>query len=118
VGTQLAETFMQPPSEATLRTSLAEVRLPDDGRILRAHAFELSGGQQQRIAIAMAFANKPRLIVMDERTTGLGATTQAHVLATIKSLCREHGVSALYVSHDLAVVGQLANSVAVMREGR
>jgi peptide/nickel transport system ATP-binding protein len=118
VGTQLVETFATTPNEAALRASLAEVRLPEDGRILRAHAFELSGGQQQRIAIAMAFANKPRLIVMDEPTTGLDVTTQAHVLATIKSLCREHGVSALYVSHDLAVVGQLANRVAVMREGK
>lgn len=120
VGTQLAETFAGParPDTGTLRKSLAEVRLPEDGRILRAHAFELSGGQQQRIAIAMAFANRPRLIVMDEPTTGLDVTTQAHVLATIKSLCREYGVSALYVSHDLAVVSQLANHVAVMREGR
>src|SRR6202012_3325287 len=111
VGTQLAETFMQPPSEATLRTSLAEVRLPGDSRILRAHAFQLSGGQQQRVAIAMAFANRPRLIVMDEPTTGLDVTTQPHVLGTIRSLCREHRVSALYVSHDLAVVAQLAHRV-------
>ncbi|HVT52268.1 MAG TPA: ABC transporter ATP-binding protein [Dongiaceae bacterium] len=118
VGTQLAETFRDRPDEAALRKSLGEVRLPEDGRILHAHAFELSGGQQQRIAIAMAFANRPRLIVMDEPTTGLDVTTQAHVLATIKALCREHGVSALYVSHDLAVVSQLANEVAVMRNGR
>jgi len=120
VGTQLAETFAGSnlPDEATLRKSLGEVRLPEDGRILRAHAFELSGGQQQRIAIAMAFANRPRLIVMDEPTTGLDVTTQAHVLETIKALCREYGVSALYVSHDLAVVSQLANQVAVMRNGR
>jgi peptide/nickel transport system ATP-binding protein len=118
VGTQLAETFRNRPDETTLRKSLGEVRLPEDGRILHAHAFELSGGQQQRIAIAMAFANRPRLIVMDEPTTGLDVTTQAHVLATIKALCREHGVSALYVSHDLAVVSQLANQVAVMRNGR
>jgi peptide/nickel transport system ATP-binding protein len=120
VGTQLSETFAGParPGPDDLRKSLAEVRLPDDGRVLRAHAFELSGGQQQRIAIAMAFANRPRLIVMDEPTTGLDVTTQAHVLATIKTLCREHGVSALYVSHDLAVVSQLANHVAVMRNGQ
>jgi peptide/nickel transport system ATP-binding protein len=120
IRTQLIETFASPESvdDATLRTSLAEVRLPMEDRLLRAHAHELSGGQQQRITIAMAFSNRPKLIVMDEPTTGLDVTTQAHVLDTIRKLCRDHGVSALYVSHDLAVVAQLAMRVAVMQKGR
>ena len=120
VGTQLAETFSDdnPATEEKLRVSLEEVQLPADGRVLKAHAFELSGGQQQRVAIAMGFANRPRLIVMDEPTTGLDVTTQAHVLATIRRLSREHGVSTLYISHDLAVVAQLAQKVAVMQNGR
>jgi peptide/nickel transport system ATP-binding protein len=66
----------------------------------------------------MAFACRPRVIVLDEPTTGLDVTTQAHVLKTVRSLCDLHGVAALYVSHDLAVVATLANRVAVMYAGR
>ena len=79
---------------------------------------QLSGGQQQRVAIAMAFANRPHVIVCDEPTTGLDVTTQARVLKTVRELCQEHGVAALYVSHDLAVVAELADHVAVMYAGR
>ncbi|MGO4560035.1 ABC transporter ATP-binding protein [Mesorhizobium sp. 2RAF21] len=120
VGSQLAETFAERSlvTPERLKASLEEVRLPPDDRILKAHTFELSGGQQQRMAMAMAFVNRPRLIVMDEPTTGLDVTTQAHVLSTIRRLCQDHGVSALYVSHDLAVVAQLAQTVAVMQHGR
>jgi len=66
----------------------------------------------------MAFANRPRVIVLDEPTTGLDVTTQAHVLATVRDLCSAHGVAAVYVSHDLAVVATLADRVAVMYGGR
>jgi peptide/nickel transport system ATP-binding protein len=66
----------------------------------------------------MAFANRPRVIVLDEPTTGLDVTTQAHVLETVRDLCAAHGVAAVYVSHDLAVVATLANRVAVMYGGR
>ena len=66
----------------------------------------------------MAFACRPRVIVLDEPTTGLDVTTQAHVLATVRELCSAHGVAALYVSHDLAVVATLATRVAVMYAGR
>jgi peptide/nickel transport system ATP-binding protein len=66
----------------------------------------------------MAFACRPRLIVLDEPTTGLDVTTQAHVLRTVRELCARHGVAALYVSHDLAVVAELAQRVAVMYAGR
>jgi peptide/nickel transport system ATP-binding protein len=97
---------------------MREVALPDDRDFLRRYPHELSGGQQQRIGLAMAFANRPRLIVLDEPTTGLDVTTQAHVLSTVRELATLHGVAALYVSHDLAVVATLARRVAVMYGGR
>jgi peptide/nickel transport system ATP-binding protein len=103
---------------ARLREMLAEVLLPSDGGFLRRYPHQLSGGQQQRVGLAMAFACRPRVIVLDEPTTGLDVTTQAHVLATVRDLCSAHGVAALYVSHDLAVVATLADRVAVMYAGR
>jgi peptide/nickel transport system ATP-binding protein len=98
--------------------ALAEVALPTDETFLRRYAHQLSGGQQQRVAIAMAFANRPKVIVCDEPTTGLDVTTQARVLETVRDLCRSHQVAALYVTHDLAVVAELADRVAVMYAGR
>ena len=103
---------------ARIAEIMREVALPDDRGFLRRYPHELSGGQQQRIGLAMAFANRPRLIVLDEPTTGLDVTTQAHVLATVRELAKLHDVAALYVSHDLAVVAALARRVAVMYAGR
>ena len=92
--------------------------LPSDDTFLRRYPHQLSGGQQQRVALAMAFGNRPRVIVLDEPTTGLDVTTQAHVLETVRDLCAMHGVAAVYVSHDLAVVATLATRVAVLYGGR
>ena len=92
--------------------SLAEVALPSHDEFLRRYPHQLSGGQQQRVGLAMAFACRPRVIVLDEPTTGLDVTTQAHVLGTVRDLCGTHGVAALYVSHDLAVIADLADRVA------
>jgi peptide/nickel transport system ATP-binding protein len=103
---------------ARVRETLEEVALPSDKEFLRRYPHQLSGGQQQRVAIAMAFACRPHVIVCDEPTTGLDVTTQARVLQTIRELCRSHQVAALYVSHDLAVVAELADHVAVMYSGR
>jgi peptide/nickel transport system ATP-binding protein len=103
---------------ARLRETLEEVALPSDDAFLARYPHQLSGGQQQRVAIAMAFACRPDVIVCDEPTTGLDVTTQARVLETVRELCRSHGVAALYVSHDLAVVAELADRVAVMYAGR
>ena len=100
------------------RQALEEVALPADVAFMRRYPHQLSGGQQQRVAIAMAFANRPQVIVCDEPTTGLDVTTQARVLETVRDLCRSHRVAALYVSHDLAVVAELADRVAVMYGGR
>ena len=125
IGMQLAEileahaTSMSAEQRtARLREALEEVALPSDDAFLKRYPHQLSGGQQQRVAIAMAFANRPRVIVCDEPTTGLDVTTQARVLETVRDLCRSHQVAALYVSHDLAVVAELADRVAVMYAGR
>src|SRR6266567_4909954 len=103
---------------ARIAEMMREVALPDERAFLKRYPHELSGGQQQRIGLAMAFANRPRLIVLDEPTTGLDVTTQAHVLSTVRELATLHHVAALYVSHDLAVVATLARRVAVMYAGR
>jgi peptide/nickel transport system ATP-binding protein len=105
------------PGERILEV-LREVRLEASPALLRRYPHQLSGGQQQRVALAMAFACRPSLIVADEPTTGLDVSTQRHILDTIRSLCRGYGVAAVYVSHDLAVVSELAAEVAVMYAGR
>ncbi len=125
IGTQLAEvleahasSWSEDERQQRVRETLAEVALPTDEVFLRRYPHQLSGGQQQRVAIAMAFANRPKVIVCDEPTTGLDVTTQARVLETVRDLCRSHQVAALYVTHDLAVVAELADRVAVMYAGR
>jgi peptide/nickel transport system ATP-binding protein len=105
-------------SAERMRELLGEVSLPLDDELLGRYPHQLSGGQQQRVGLAMAFACRPSVIVLDEPTTGLDVTTQAHVLAAVRELCSSHGVAALYVSHDLAVVATLAHRVAVMYAGR
>jgi peptide/nickel transport system ATP-binding protein len=100
------------------RDGLAEVGLPYDDEFLKRYAHQLSGGQVQRVALAMAFLPKPKVLVLDEPTTGLDVTTQKMVLDTMAELCRTHHVSALYVTHDLAVVANIADRVAVMYAGQ
>jgi peptide/nickel transport system ATP-binding protein len=104
--------------KARIQEALEEVALPNDEAFLRRYPHQLSGGQQQRVAIAMAFACRPHVIVCDEPTTGLDVTTQARVLETVRDLCQTHKVAAVYVSHDLAVIAELADTVAVMYAGR
>ena len=100
------------------RDGLAEVGLPNDDEFLRRYSHQLSGGQVQRVALAMAFLPKPKVLVLDEPTTGLDVTTQGMVLKTMGELCRAHGVAALYVTHDLAVIANIADRVAVMYAGQ
>jgi|Tabmets5t2r1_1033131.scaffolds.fasta_scaffold11750_2 peptide/nickel transport system ATP-binding protein len=98
--------------------ALASVHLPADRPFVRRYPHQLSGGQQQRVAIAAALVCEPRLVVLDEPTTGLDVVTQARILEEIDRLRRERGVAVVYVSHDLAVVGSLADRIAVMYAGR
>lgn len=119
IGTQISE-CLQPDrrSKEAIFRLLDDVKLPANERFLDAFPHQLSGGQLQRVAIAMAFANRPRLIVMDEPTTGLDVTTQAHVLKTVHQLCIDHHVAALYVSHDIAVIAEIATRTAVVYAGK
>jgi peptide/nickel transport system ATP-binding protein len=104
--------------DARVAEVLREVRLDAVPGLLRRYPHQLSGGQQQRVGLAMAFACRPALIVLDEPTTGLDVSTQRHILDTMRSLCHGYGVAAVYVSHDLAVVSELVAEVAVMYAGR
>ncbi|MCC7283387.1 MAG: ABC transporter ATP-binding protein [Acetobacteraceae bacterium] len=93
-----------------------ELGLPADAGERFAH--QLSGGQLQRAMIAMAISCRPELVVFDEPTTGLDVTTQLGVLRVIRDVVRRHGMSGVYISHDLALVAQMADRIAVMRHGR
>lgn len=120
IGRQIAEVLEAhgTPNPERVAEVLAEVGLPTDEAYRRRYPHQLSGGQQQRVGIAMAFACRPGVVVLDEPTTGLDVMTQALVLETIGTLTAEHQVAALYITHDLAVVATIAHRVAVMRGGR
>ena len=102
----------------TVAGLLTAVGLPADRRFLRRYPHEISGGQRQRISIATALACEPRVVVLDEPTTGLDVVTQARVLAEIGRIRDEFGVALVYVSHDLAVVAEIADEIAVLYAGR
>ncbi len=125
IGTQLIEVLeahdfggSHEARRERIKEMMTEVLLPSDDEYLDRYPHQLSGGQQQRVGLAMAFACRPSVIVLDEPTTGLDVSTQEHVLKTIRQLTRDHGVAALYITHDLAVIADLADDVAVMYSGR
>ena len=125
IGRQLAEaiTLHQPGLRAeTVRTRalalLREVGIDAPESRLQAWPHELSGGQRQRVVIAMALANKPRLLIADEPTTALDALLQAQILDLLKTLQRRHGMAILLISHDLRQVRRHADDVVVLRQGR
>ena len=96
---------------------LAEVGLPEPKRRLKAYPHELSGGQQQRVMIAMALACEPKLLIADEPTTALDVTIQRQIIELLARLKDKHRMSMLFISHDLGLVGEIADRVVVMRQG-
>ena len=102
---------------AKAESLLAEVGVPEPARRLKDHPHQLSGGQQQRVMIAMALACKPKLLIADEPTTALDVTIQRQILELLAALKARHRMSMLFISHDLGVVGEIADQVVVMRDG-
>src|ERR1700733_7884406 len=97
--------------------NLQAVALPDPEKRYADYPHQFSGGQRQRVLIAMAIANRPRLLIADEPTTALDVTVQAQILELLADLRERFGLAMLFISHDLAVVSQVADRVAVMRHG-
>ncbi len=100
------------------RELFERLELPDPVEFCRRYPHQVSGGQMQRAMVAMALANAPQLIVFDEPTTALDVTTQIEVLRVIRDAIRGRELAAVYISHDLAVVAQLADRIMVLRHGR
>jgi peptide/nickel transport system ATP-binding protein len=127
-----AHTLMEQVCEASIRhgvLSLAEARaraiqlfreldLPNPDTIGSRYPHQVSGGQLQRVMAAMAMVAKPDILIFDEPTTALDVTTQVECLASFRKLIREHGTAALYITHDLAVVAQIADRIMVLRRGK
>ncbi|WP_455904597.1 ABC transporter ATP-binding protein [Microbacterium sp.] len=96
----------------------ARVRLPDPASIVDRYPHQLSGGQRQRVAIAIALACRPRLLIADEPTTALDVTIQAEILSLLLNLVEEQGMSIMFITHDLAVLAQVATRGVVLEDGR
>ncbi len=123
VGYQLGEVLQLhmglAPRQAKERAIalLDEVGIPDPAYKINAYPSQMSGGQQQRVMIAMAIACEPKLLIADEPTTALDVTIQKQILDLIAALQKKHQMSVLFITHDLAVVGEIADYVVVMRNG-
>jgi len=100
------------------RDGLARLGIPAADERLVSYPHQFSGGMRQRVAIAIALLNRPALLIADEPTTALDVTIQAQILFEVQKLCREDGTALIWITHDLAVVGGLADRVAVMYAGR
>ncbi|MEM9148184.1 MAG: ABC transporter ATP-binding protein [Pseudomonadota bacterium] len=105
-------------ARARAREGLAKVGIPSPDERLAAYPHQLSGGMRQRVAIAIAFLNRPDLIIADEPTTALDVTIQAQIIHEAQELCRATGTAMIWITHDLAVVAGLADRIAVMYAGR
>ncbi|NCV88365.1 MAG: ABC transporter ATP-binding protein, partial [Oxalobacteraceae bacterium] len=123
VGYQLAEMLRVHDDQsrasalANAKLLLEEVGIPDPERRIDAYPHELSGGQQQRVMIAMAIACGPELLIADEPTTALDVTIQRQILSLLLRLKQNRRMSILFITHDLGLVGEFADEVAVMRQG-
>jgi peptide/nickel transport system ATP-binding protein len=125
VGEQIVETMRahltaMSRREATRRALhlLAAVGMPDPERRMRHYPHQFSGGMRQRIVIALALCASPRLVIADEPTTALDVSVQAQVLGLLKKLCREQGTAMLLITHDMGVIAEMADRVAVLYAGR
>ena len=98
--------------------ALAETEIPDPARVLASYPFQLSGGMNQRVMIAMALANRPKLLLADEPGTALDVSVQAQTLKLMQDLVADHGTSVLFISHNLGVVREFADRVYVIYRGR
>ena len=123
IGDQLSEIFQvhnnqsKPEADQLAIKWLEKVRLPDPQNLINKYPHELSGGQKQRILVAMALSTQPKLLVLDEPTTSLDVTTEAVVLDLLRNLIRDQGTSVLYITHNLGIVADLTDRVAVLYAG-
>ncbi len=123
IGAQVAETVRvhrrasRAEADDIARLTLDRVELPADRFPLTRYPHELSGGQRQRVVIAMAIAQQPKLLIADEPTTALDVTTQAQILDLLKRLVREDGMGLMMITHDIAVVSDMADDIAIMKSG-
>nr|WP_217358116.1 ABC transporter ATP-binding protein [Ruegeria arenilitoris] len=116
-GLRIHKDMSKSQAEARALELLKQVRIPEPERRLKQYPHELSGGMRQRVVIAMAMACEPRLLIADEPTTALDVTIQAEILALMDRLKRETGTAVMFITHDMAVVAQMADRVVVMYRG-
>ncbi|MFC9710833.1 ABC transporter ATP-binding protein [Paenibacillus sp. NPDC056933] len=124
IGSQFIETLRTHTGMSKVQareqavTALADMNLPEPAKLMKRYPFQLSGGMLQRVMIAISMCLRPALVIADEPTTALDVVNQLRVLQELERLRTEYGTSILLISHDLGVISQMADEVAVMQKGR
>ncbi|HUI19300.1 MAG TPA: ABC transporter ATP-binding protein [Alphaproteobacteria bacterium] len=124
IGRQLVETILthteltQAQARRRAIDLLAEVGIPSPAQRVDHYPHQFSGGMRQRVVVALALCANPRLVIADEPTTALDVSIQAQIIALLKKLCREHGTAVMLITHDMGVIAETADRVAVMYAGR